>query len=99
MTELPATIYLVVRDFGPSLGIGSGDVSGCYSAAFDQFADAVESGEAVAVWEIDVTGANPQHITDATDFFEADFLRLSKRRGNDQTPAVRFDPALPIAAE
>lgn len=98
MAQLPATLYLVVRNFG-HLGIGSGDICPAYGHAYDQFADAVEAGEPVTVWEIDVTGDQPRQITDATDNFEADLLRTQRLRGLDITPARRFDPGISMAAE
>lgn len=100
MAALPLTLYVVVRNFG-HLGIGCGDATGDEFVAFDQFAEAVEDAEPVMVLRIATTGADPLHITDATDEFERDLQAISVERGLDWPDVIRFQsaPMLPLAAE
>jgi hypothetical protein len=91
VTSLPSPLYLVVRHYG-FLGLGCCDVSDKYGDACNQFADAVESGEPVSVWEIDTDGRSPTRAADITDFVEREFLALQRRRGRE-VEVVRFELA------
>lgn len=100
MAFLPPTLFVVVRDFG-DLGIGCGDATGDEFEAFDQFAEAVEERQPVMVLRIATTGADPLHVTDATDEFERDLQDIAIERGLDWPSVIRFEaaPMLPMAAE
>lgn len=95
--DMPATVYLVVRNYG-QLGFGSPDVTGDRDAAYDQFFDAVKDGDAVAVWRIATYGSLPVSIADATDEFEHEMQEICIKRGIDWPEVIRFG-SLPIAAE
>lgn len=97
MTPMPAVAYLVVRDFG-SLGIGSTDITSSRDRAYDEFTDAVEAHEPVAVWEIATYGSLPVSIKDATDSFEHEMQEVCIKRGFDLPDVIRFDTPL-LAAE
>ncbi|MFC3169257.1 hypothetical protein [Paracoccus fontiphilus] len=99
-TPMPPILYLVVQDFGPGFGIGSGDVTGSRDTAYDNFADAAESGRPVAVWEIATHGGLPVCLKDATDTFERELQNVCIARDLDWPTVRRIEdaPALALMA-
>lgn len=100
-TPLPPILWLIVRDFGPRLGIGSPDVAGDRDTAYDLFVCAVEDGDPVAVWEIQMAGAMPGGIKDVTDEFEREQQDVCIARGLDWLVVRRIEdaPGVAMAAE
>ena len=99
-TPMPPILYLVVQDFGPDCGIGSGDITGSFDTAYDTFSDAVENGYPVAVWEIATYGGLPVCLKDATDTFERELQNVCIARDLDWPTVRRIEDApFPIAAE
>lgn len=99
-TPLPPILYLVVRDHGPGFGIGSQDIADNRDVAYDQFADAAEAGDPVAVWEIAMSGGIPASIKDATDTFERELQDVCIARDLDWPTVRRIEdaPVLPLMA-
>lgn len=92
-TPLPPILYLVVRDYGPDVGIGSPDVIDDRDTAYDVFSDAVESGDPVAVWQIATHGSLPCSIKDDTDAFDRDLHEVCRERGLDWRTVRRIEDA------
>lgn len=86
MTSLPYALFLVVCDFGPGFGIGSTDITMNRSAAYDDFASAVEDGNPVAVWKI--IGAS--EVFDITDTMAQEMHRIRAERGLEPLTFIRF---------
>ena len=96
---LPPILYLVVRDYGPDVGIGSPDVIDNRDTAYDVFTDAIEDQHTVAVWEIATHDGIPVSVKDATDSFETEVREVCIERGLDLPDVRRFQSRLRIAAE
>ena len=92
-TPLPPILWLIVRDFGPRLGIGSPDVATNRDTAYDLFVCAVEDGDPVAVWEIPMAGGRPDDIIDVTDEFEREQQDVCIARGLDWPVVRRIEDA------
>lgn len=99
MTIMPASLYLVIRDYRP-IGIGSPDITDDRDLAYDHFTSAVDDGDPVAVWQIDTYGNIPVRITDQTDQFEHEMQEICIQRDLDWNEVIHFQGDLPrIAAE
>jgi hypothetical protein len=92
-TPLPPILYLVVQDFGPGFGIGSGDATGDRDNAYDNFSAAVENGYPVAVWEIATHGGLPVSTKDVTDAFERELQDVSIAHNLDWPTVRRIEDA------
>lgn len=99
-TPMPPILYLVVRDYGPDLGIGSPDTTPSRDEAYDMFSESAENGMPVAVWRIATYGSLPVSITDETDSFERELQDVCIARDLDWPEVIRFDMApVALAAE
>lgn len=99
-SPLPPILFLVVRDYGPDVGLGSPDVMDSRDNAYDVFSDAVESGDPVAVWQIATHGGLLVGIKDATDTFERELQDVCIARDLDWPTVRRIEdaPVVPLMA-
>ncbi|RDD69241.1 hypothetical protein [Paracoccus versutus] len=114
MASLPSALYLIIRDHGDVLtmsadgkaewrhiGLGSPDVTDDFDAAYDEFTDAVETGDPVAVIRLDTIGSMVVGAKDVTDQFEHEAQEIAAERSLDMPDVRRFEMSFPqpIAAE